>query len=79
MSKHRPKIDLCDEVRELNADHLHRFKPTAHVLPALLHAKWVVMNRTDLVRVPQKAPYKQATTLRMLPEVMSAFKAAAVG
>ena len=72
MSKHKPIIDLCDEFRELTVEHLRRFKPAAHVLHALLHAQLVVMNRTAVVRVPQMAPDKQVTTLRMLREVISA-------
>lgn len=37
------------------------------------------MNRRADVRGPQKAPTKQATTIRLSPEVMAAFKAIGAG
>ena len=79
MSKPKPLIDESGEVRELTAADLRRFKPAADLLPAHLHAQLKEMNRSAGVRGPQKAPTKQATTIRLSPEVMSAFKATGAG
>ena len=79
MSKPKPLIDEGGEVRELTAADLRRFKPAADVLPAPLRAQLKEMNRIAGVRGPQKAPTKQATTIRLSPEVMSAFKATGAG
>lgn len=74
MSKREPLIDADGEVRELTAADLRHFKPAAEVLPP------------DLLKVlgikprgPQKAPTKQATTIRLSADVMAAFKATGPG
>lgn len=58
---------------------LSRFKPAAQVLPPDLYAGLLEMNRRAGVRGPQKSPTKQATTIRLSPEVMDAFKATGSG
>ncbi|MCW5238416.1 BrnA antitoxin family protein [Verminephrobacter eiseniae] len=74
MTKHAPLIDDDGEVRELTAADLRRFKPAHHVLPPALQ-KTLGMR----ARGPQKAPTKQATTIRLSPDVMAAFKATGRG
>ena len=74
MTKRKPLIDANGEVRELTAADLRRFKPAVEVLPAdLLKAIGIKP------RGPQKAPIKQATTIRLSPDVMAAFKATCAG
>lgn len=79
MGKLAPLIDDEGEVRELTADDLRRFGPAADVLPPELYAGLLEMNRRAGVRGPQKAPTKQATTIRLSPEVLSAFKGTGKG
>ena len=55
------------------------FKPAAEVLDPALYAGLLAMNRRAGVRGAQKAPVKQATTIRLSPEVMDAFKATGAG
>ena len=74
MSKHTPLTNDEGEVRELSAADLRRFKPASEVLPASLQ-KTLGMKQ----RGPQKNPTKQMTTIRLSPEVMSAFKATGSG
>ena len=74
MTKHAPLTDKDGEVRELTAADLRRFKPAAEVLPAELLKVMGVRPRG-----PQKAPTKQATTIRLSPDVMAAFKATGTG
>ena len=74
MSKHTPLTNDEGEVRELSAADLRRFKPASEVLPASLQ-KTLGMKQ----RGPQKTPTKQMTTIRLSPEVMSAFKATGAG
>ena len=74
MTKHVPLTDANGKVRELTAADLRRFKPAAEVLlPELLE----VMGTKP--RGPQKAPSKQATTIRLSPDVIAAFKATGTG
>ena len=74
MTKRAPLIDGEGEVRELTAADLRRFKPIAEVLPPeMLKAMGIKP------RGPQKAPTKQATTIRLSPDVMAAFKATGAG
>lgn len=88
MNRHEP-IDPAEEAL-INAqaveddtvftdEELRHFKPAAQVLPPELYAGLVEMNRRAGVRGPQKAPTKQATTIRLSPEVMAAFKATGAG
>ena len=74
MSKHTPLTNDEGEVRKLSAADLRRFKPASEVLTASLQ-KTLGMKQ----RGPQKTPTKQMTTIRLSPEVMSAFKATGAG
>jgi uncharacterized protein (DUF4415 family) len=74
MTKRAPLTDAGGEVRELTAADLRHFKPAAKVLPPELLKIMGVKPRG-----PQKAPTKQATTIRLSPDVMAAFKATGVG
>ena len=74
MSKPTPLTNEDGEVRELSEADLRRFKPAREVLPASLQ-KTLGMKQ----RGPQKTPTKQMTTIRLSPEVMSAFKATGAG
>ena len=79
MNKRAPLIDNNGEVRELTAADLRHFKPAAEVLDPALYAGLLAMNRRAGVRGAQKTPVKQATTIRLSPEVMDAFKATGAG
>lgn len=59
MTKRAPLIDSDGEVRELTAADLRRFKPAEQVLPPELLKTMGIKQRG-----PQKAPTKQATTIR---------------
>ena len=74
MTKHAPLTDKDGKVRELTAADLRRFKPAAEVLPAELLKVMGIRPRG-----PQKSPTKQATTIRLSPDVMAAFKATGTG
>ena len=74
MTKRAPLIDKDGEVRELTAVDLRHFKPADQVLPPELLKMMGVKPRG-----PQKAPTKQATTIRLSPDVMAAFKATGAG
>lgn len=74
MTKRAPLTDESGEVRELTASDLRHFKPAADVLPADLLKTMGIKPRG-----PQKAPTKQATTIRLSPDVMAAFKATGAG
>lgn len=74
MTKRKPLTDANGEVRELTAADLRRFKPAAELLPSEL------LKMMDIKpRGPQKAPTKQAATIRLSPDVMAAFKATGAG
>ncbi len=77
-TKRKPLTDKTGQVRELTVEDVARFKPAAEVLNPELYADLVEMNR-KASRGPQKAPTKQVTTIRLSPEVMSAFKATGPG
>ena len=74
MTKRAPLIDADDEVRELTAADLRHFKPADQVLPPELLKVMGIKPRG-----PHKAPTKQATTIRLSPDVMAAFKATGAG
>jgi uncharacterized protein (DUF4415 family) len=63
MSKRAPLIDADGEVRELTTADLRHFKPAAEVLPPDLLKVMGIKPRG-----PQKAPTKQATTIRLSPD-----------
>ena len=74
MTKRAPLIDADGEVRELTAADLRHFKPADQALPPeLLNVMGIKP------RGLQKAPTKQATTIRLSPDVMAAFKATGAG
>jgi uncharacterized protein (DUF4415 family) len=74
MSKRAPLIEASGEVRELTAADLRHFKPAAEALPPELLKVMGIKPRG-----PQKAPTKRATTIRLSPDVMAAFKATGAG
>lgn len=74
MTKRTPLTDKDGEVRELTAADLRRFKPATEVLPLVLLKVMGIKPRGS-----QKAPTKQATTIRLSPDVMAAFKATGAG
>ena len=74
MPKRAPLIETDGEVRELTAADQRRFKPADQVLPPELLKTMGIKPRG-----PQKAPTKQATTIRLSPDVMAAFKATGAG
>ena len=79
MNKRAPLIDDGGEVRELTAADLRHFTPAAEVLDPELYAGLLEMNRRAGVRGAQRTPTKIATTIRLSPEVMDAFKATGAG
>lgn len=79
MNKRAPLIDDGGEVRELTAADLRHFKPAAEVLDPELYAGLLEMNRRAGVRGAQRTSTKIATTIRLSPEVMDAFKATGAG
>ena len=79
MNKRAPLIDDGGEVRELTAADLRHFKPAAEVLDPELYAGLLEMNRRAGVRGAQRTPTKIATTIRLSPEFMDAFKATGAG
>lgn len=74
MTKRTPLIDASGEVRELTAADRRRFKSATEMLPPELLKVMGIKPRG-----PQKAPNKQATTIRLSPDVMAAFKATGSG
>lgn len=74
MPKRTPLINVDGQVRELTAADLRHFKPAAELLPPEMLKVMGVKPRG-----PQKAPTKQATTIRLSPDVMAAFKATGAG
>jgi uncharacterized protein (DUF4415 family) len=74
MRKSTPLTHDEGEVRELSADDLRRFKPAREALPPSLQKSLGMKQRG-----PQKNPTKLITTIRLSPEVMSAFKATGAG
>jgi len=74
MKPHASLIDEHGEVKTLSKEDLRRFKPSHEVLPHELQQTLGVRPRG-----PQKAPTKVATTIRLSPDVMNAFKATGAG
>lgn len=75
MNNRLPLTDDEGEVRELTDEDLAEFRPASEVLPAEIYAGLLEMNRRAGVRGPQKAPTKTRVSIRLSPEVVSAFKA----
>ena len=74
MNPRAPLIDAEGEVRELTAADMRHFKPASQALPPALQ-KTLGMRP----RGPQKSATKVATTIRLSPDVMAAFKATGAG
>ena len=71
----RPDPELIDDENpEWDEEAFARARPAADVLPVELHAKLGIRSRG-----PQKAPTKQAVTIRLSPDVVDAFKASGAG
>lgn len=70
MNAKTPIVNDAGEVRTLTAEDLVQFRPAAEVLPA----DWIAQFNLPKRRGPQKAPTKAATTNRLSPEVIAAFK-----
>lgn len=79
MRKRPPLTDAEGEVRELTAADMALFKPARDVLPPELYAGLLEMNRRAGIRGPQKAPVKQATTIRMDPDALARWRASGPG
>ncbi len=72
MANHKPLINANDEVRELNATDMAKFKPAAEVLPLSLRKKLGV-------RGTQKTPTKERITIRLSREVVNQFRESGEG
>ncbi|AZR95112.1 hypothetical protein BBB39_16130 [Bordetella trematum] len=71
----KPNPEMIDKDNpEWGEAEFARAKPASEVLPAALQAKLGLRRRG-----PQKAPTKQAVTIRLSPEVLDAFKASGAG
>jgi len=74
MKKPVPLTDADGEVRELTQADMTRFRPAREVLSPDLQKAWGMRTRG-----PQKAPVKQATTIRLDADVMGAFRQSGKG
>ena len=72
MASRKPLINTRGEVRELTAEEMVKFKPSAEVLPLSLRRKLGV-------RGPQKAPTKERITIRLSREVVEQFRESGEG
>lgn len=72
MANRKPLIDPDGEVRELTAEDLVKFRPSAEVLPSSLRKKLGV-------RGPQKTPTKERITIRLSREVVEQFRESGEG
>ncbi|NDD15009.1 MAG: hypothetical protein EB072_20850 [Betaproteobacteria bacterium] len=79
MTNRLPLTDAEGEVRELTEADLALFRPAKEVLPPHVYEGLIEMNRRAGVRGPQKAPTKTRVSIRLSPEVVSAFKAGGRG
>ena len=79
MTNRLPLTDAEGEVRELTEADLAFFRPAKEVLPPHVYEGLIEMNRRAGVRGPQKAPTKTRVSIRLSPEVVSAFKASGRG
>ena len=75
MASRLPVIDEDGEVGDLSEVDPALFRPASEVLPPAIYAGLLEMNRRAGVRGPQKAPTKTRVSIRLSPEVVSAFKA----
>ena len=74
-----PLIDDDGEVGDLSEVDPALFRPAKEVLPPHVYEGLIEMNRRAGVRGPQKAPTKTRVSIRLSPEVVSAFKAGGRG
>jgi uncharacterized protein (DUF4415 family) len=74
MATRLPEIDVNGEVSDLSNVSKGVFKPAHEVLPLELQKTLGMKSRG-----PQKSPTKKATTIRLSPEVMDAFRATGAG
>ena len=72
MASRKPLINAHGEVRELTAEEMAKFKPSAEVLPLSLRKKLGV-------RGPQKTPTKERITIRLSREVVEQFRESGEG
>ena len=72
MASRKSLIDADGEVRELTAEDLAKFRPTAEFLPSSLRKKLGV-------RGPQKTPTKERITIRLSREVVEQFRESGEG
>jgi uncharacterized protein (DUF4415 family) len=77
MNTRPPLTDEHGEVRELTGVDFAHARPANEVLPPDLFNALVAMNKR--ARGPQKAPTKQAITLRLPPDAIESFKATGAG
>ena len=64
---------------ELDDEWLKQARPAKEVLPPQAYEGWVAVKRRPGQRGPQKAPRKQAVTVRYDQEVIEAFRAGGEG
>lgn len=79
MKNRLPLTDAEGEVRELTAEDLREFRPAAEVLPQYLSPKLARELLTRKPRGAQKSSTKVQLSLRLTPEVITAFKATGRG
>jgi uncharacterized protein (DUF4415 family) len=79
MASRLPAIDEDGEVGDLSEVDPDLFRPASEVLQPELYAALLEMNRRAGVRGPQRAPTKTRVSIRLSPEVVSAFKAGGPG
>lgn len=71
-----PIIDDDGEIRELDEEDFHLFRPAREVLPADLYEGLVSLKKG---RGPQKAPTKTAISIRLSEEVLQYFRKTGMG
>ena len=72
MADRKPLIDEDGEIRELTEEEASELRPAEEALPSSLQRKLGV-------RGPQRRPTKERVTIRLSPEVVSAFRATGKG
>ncbi len=75
--KRKPLTNKDGEVRELTDEDFRHFRPAREVLPEIFGREMAAKLLRG--RGPQKAPTKQAVSLRLSPEVLSFFRAKGKG
>lgn len=67
------------DARELDDAWFEQAQPASRLLDAAIYTQLVALKRKPGERGPQKTPTKQATTIRLSPEVLQAFRATGKG